>query len=85
MGCFSLQWLEQLLVYCIIIFAVIAIIRLVVPWVLDQVGVPLIGQVVNILLWAFVCIIVIYVVFALLSCLLGGGGGLGSLLPPGHR
>jgi hypothetical protein len=84
MGCFSLQWLEQLLVYCIIIFAVIAIIRLVVPWVLDQVGVPLIGQVVNILLWAFVCIIVIYVVFALLSCLLGGGG-LGSLLPPGHR
>ena len=84
MGCFSLQWLEQLLVYCIIIFAVIAIIRLVVPWVLDQVGVPIIGQVVNILLWAFVCIIVIYVVFALLSCLLGGGG-FGSLLPPGHR
>lgn len=83
MGCFSLGWLEQLLVYCIIVFAVIAIIRLIVPWVLSQVGVPILGQVINIILWAIVCIIVIYIVFSLLSCLLGGGGL--SLLPPGHR
>jgi hypothetical protein len=54
-----------------------------VPWVLAQIGIPLIAQVINIVLWAVVCIFVIYIVFALLSCLLGGGGGL-SMLPP-HR
>lgn len=82
MGCFTLGWLEQILVYCVIVFAVIAIIRLLVPWVLRQIGVPIIGQVINIILWAIVCIIVIYIVFALLSCLIGGGGL--SLLPPRH-
>ena len=81
--CFSLAWLEQFLVYCIIVGAVIAIIRLIVPWVLAQIGIPLIAQVINIVLWAVVCIFVIYICFALLSCLLGGGGSL-SLLPP-HR
>ena len=84
MSCFSLQWLEQILIYLVCVGAVIAIIRLIVPWVLEQIGIPLVGQVINIILWAIVCILVIYIVFALLSCLLGGGG-LGSMLPPGHR
>jgi hypothetical protein len=82
MGCFSLQWLEQFLVYCIVVGAIIAIIRLLVPWVLDQLGIPLIAQVINIVLWAVVAIFVIYICFALISCLVGGGGL--SLLPP-HR
>lgn len=82
MGCFTLAWLQQFLVWCIIVGAVIAIIRLVVPWVLSQVGIPLIAQVVNIILWAIVAIFVIYIIFALLSCLMGMGGI--SLLPP-HR
>lgn len=77
-----MSWLEQFLVYCIIVAAVIAIIRLIVPWVLAQIGIPLIAQVINIVLWAVVCIFVIYIAFALLSCLIGGGGL--SLLPP-HR
>ncbi len=77
--CFTLGYLEQLLVWLVMLGAVIAIIRLVVPWVLAQVGIPLVGQVVNIILWAIVCIIVIYIVFALLSCL----GGF-SLMPPHH-
>jgi hypothetical protein len=82
--CFSMQWLEQFLIYCIVVGAVIAIIRLIVPWVLAQVGIPLLAQVINIVLWAIVCIFVIYIVFALLSCLIGAGGGGLSLLPP-HR
>ncbi len=82
MGCFTLQWLEQFLVWCIIVGAIVAIIRLVVPWVMSQVGIPLLGQVVNIVLWAIVCIFVIYIIFALLGCVVGMGGI--SLLPP-HR
>ncbi len=77
----SLAGPSILLVYLIILGTVIAIIRLVVPWVLAQVGIPIVGQVVNIILWAIVCIIVIYIVFSLLACL----GGSVSLLPPGHR
>ena len=73
-SCFSLEWLEQVLVWCVIVGAIIAIIRLIVPWVLAQIGIPLIGQVLNIILWAVVCIIVIWIVFAMLSCLIGMGG-----------
>ncbi len=76
--CFSLASLESLLVWLIIVGAIIAIIRLVVPWVLSQIGIPIVGQVLNIVLWAVVCIIVIWIVFALLSCLIGSGG----LTPP---
>jgi hypothetical protein len=72
--CFTLEWLEQLLVWCIIVGAIIAILRLVIPWALAQIGIPLIGQVINIVLWAIICIIVIWIVFALLSCLIGMGG-----------
>jgi len=79
--CFSLPWLEAFLVYCIIVGAVIAILRLVIPWVIGQLGIPLVGAVLNIVLWAVVAIFVIYICFALISCLIGGGGF--SLLP--HR
>ena len=80
--CFTLGWLQQFLVWCVIVGAIIAIIRLVVPWVMAQVGIPLLAQAINIILWAVVCIFVIYIIFALLSCLVGMGGV--SLLPP-HR
>jgi len=78
--CFSLPWLENFLVYCIIVGAIIAILRLVIPWVIGQLGIPLVGQVLNIVLWAVVCIFVLYICFALISCLIGSGGGF-SLLP----
>ncbi len=71
-GCFSIAWLEQFLVWLVIVGAIIAVIRLVVPWVLAQVGIPLVGQVVNIILWAVIVILVIYLCFALLGCLGGG-------------
>ncbi len=79
--CFTLAWLEQLLVWLVIVGAVISILRLVLPWVAAQIGIPLVGQVISIILWAVIVILVIYVCFALLSCL--GGGGFPPLLP--HR
>lgn len=70
--CFSLPWLEQLLVWLVIVVAVIMVLKLVVPWVAAQLGVPIVAQVLNIILWAVVLIFVIYFCFALLSCLGGG-------------
>ena len=84
--CFSMQWLEQLFIYVIVVGAIIAIIRLLLPMVFAQIGGPanVIGQVINIILWAIIAIFVVYICFALISCLLGAGGGGLSLLPP-HR
>ena len=70
--CFTLTWLEQLLVWLVIVCAIIAILRLVLPWVAAQLGIPLIAQVINIVLWAVVVIFVIYFCFALIGCLAGG-------------
>ena len=71
--CFSIGWLEQLLVWLIIVCAVVAVLRLIVPGVAAQLGVPVIAQVLNIILWAIICIFVIYFCFALLACVGGGG------------
>jgi hypothetical protein len=82
MSCLSLAFIEQLLVYCVVLMAAFAIIRLVVPWALSKFGgdFAIVGQVINIILWCVVIILIIYIVFALLACLMGGGGL--SLLPP---
>jgi len=72
--CFSLGWLEQLCVWIIIVSAVIAVIRLLIPWLGSLIGVPIVVQIINIALWAIVAIMAVYIIFALLSCLLGGGG-----------
>lgn len=72
--CFTLGWIEQLLVWLVIVCAVIAILRLLLPWVAAQLGIPILAQVIQIVLWAVIVIFVIYFCFALLSCL--GGGGL---------
>jgi len=72
--CFSLGWLEQLIVWLIIVFAVVALIRLLVPYLAGLIGIPLVAQIINIVLWAVVAIMCVYIIFALLSCLLGAGG-----------
>lgn len=74
MSCFSLGWLEQVLIWIIIVVAIISIIRLLVPFLLSLIGLPIVGAIINIILWAIVAIMCVYIIFALLSCLLGGGG-----------
>lgn len=83
MGCFGLQWLEQLFIYIIVVCAIIAIIKLLLPLVFAQLGGPgsVLVQIINIVLWAVIACFVVYIAFALISCLLGGGGL--SLIP--HR
>ncbi len=87
MGCFSLGWLEQVLINLVIICAIIAILKLLVPLLVGLLsplmggGAAIIGQIITIILYAIVAIFVIYIVFGLIQCLVGAGGF--SLLP--HR
>ena len=76
--CFSLGWLGQLLIWIVIAVAIFAILKLLIPWVLAQLGAAgsIIAQVINIVLWAVVVIFVIYICFDLISCLIGMGGGM---------
>jgi hypothetical protein len=74
--CFSLGWIAQLCIWLIVVFAVVQIIRLLLPYLLGLIGIPLIGQIISIVLWAVVAIMCVYIIFDLLACLLGAGGGL---------
>ncbi len=80
MACFSLQWIEQLLIWLVILVAVFVIINLLIPFVLSQAS-GILGQGVNIVVaalrivfWAVVVIMVIIICFDLISCLIGHGG-----------
>lgn len=72
--CFSLAWLQGLCIDLVIIFAVVAIIKLLVPLLTSMIpGGGVVGQIITIVLWAIVAIFVIYIIFGLLSCLMGHG------------
>jgi len=73
MTCFNLAWLEQLLIWLVVIGAVVALIKLVVPLAtsaLGSAGAVLLGAL-NIVIWAIVAIAVIVLVFELLACVVG--------------
>ena len=76
MGCFSMAWLMQLCIWVVIVIAVWRIFNLVLPWLLAQIGVPFIVSVIQIVIWAVIAIMCIYIIFMILGCLLGSGGGL---------
>jgi hypothetical protein len=76
MACFGLGAVEQLLVWLIIVIGIVAIIRLLVPFLDNMTGIPIIGRILEIILWVIVAIMILYVIFGLLGCLFGSGGGL---------
>jgi hypothetical protein len=78
--CFTLGWFEQLLIWFVIVAAIVALLRLLVPWIAGEIGIPLLAQALNIVLWAVIAVMAIYIIFALISCLLSMGGGF-PLLP----
>jgi hypothetical protein len=70
MSCFSAAWFVNLLVWLIVICAVVAIFRLVLPTVLGWLGVAgtLVMQVLNIILIAFVLIVLVWFCYDILTC-----------------
>ena len=80
MGCMSLAWVLQLCVWIVIVVALVSILRIVIPWVASWAGLPgPVLAIINIIIWAVICIAALYIIFELLSCLLGGGIGLPRL------
>ena len=76
-GCFTIGWVEGLLIDLVWIAAVVAIIRILIPWLAGLIGIgPPVMQIVNIILWAIIAVWVIYLVFGLLGCIAPGGAGL---------
>ena len=71
MGCFSLAWVEQLLIWLVVIAAVVALVKLLVPLIVGPLGVAgaTVVSALNIIIWAIVVIAVIILLFDLLSCL----------------
>jgi len=69
-ACFSLGWLEQLLIWLVVIAAVVALVKLIVPMIVGPLGVAgsTVVQALNIVIWAIVAIAVIVLVFDLLAC-----------------
>lgn len=71
--CFDLHWVMTVLIWLVVIGAVIAIVRLLLPQVLANFGAAgtLVLQILNIVIWASVLIAIIIFAFELISCLVG--------------
>ena len=71
--CFSLAYLESLLIWLVIVAAIIGILRLLLPFILTQLGVGggVIMGAINIVIWAVIAIFVVMVCFSLIGCLGG--------------
>lgn len=73
--CFGLAWIEQVLIWIVVVCAIIALLRLLVSFVLPKLGlggeiVSFVVRAVWILIWAIVCIAAIIFIFDLIACLL---------------
>lgn len=83
MQCFSLAFIENLLIWLVVIIGIVAIVQLVIPKLMSLVGASpdggIVFQIIRIVVWVVLAIAIIFFVFDLLSCLLGSGGGFGRL------
>lgn len=74
--CFSMEWLKDILIFCIVIGAVILMLKVIVPYAVSKMGIALgegwnvILTVFRIFLGALIAIVVVLVCFELISCLL---------------
>ena len=71
--CFSLGWIENLLIWLVVICAIVAVIKLLLPYIVGQLGTPgaIVVRVLSIIGYAMVLIFVIILAFDLLACLVG--------------
>lgn len=85
--CFTLEWLKAVLIWLVIICAVVACLKILIPWVLGKLStfpflteaIGIITKILWIIIYAVVVIFVIYVCFDLIQCLMSYSGGLPSL------
>jgi hypothetical protein len=72
--CFDLAWFENLLIWLVIIFAIIAVFKLLLPLVFSRMGMAgeIILRIINIGVWAVITIFIIIIAFDLITCLSAG-------------
>jgi hypothetical protein len=73
--CFGLGWVENLLIWLIVVCAIVALLRLLISFVLPRLGMEaeimaVVIRAITIVIWAMVCIALVYFVFELIACLL---------------
>src|SRR5262245_59155765 len=66
--CFTLGWLVSFAIWLIIVIAIYKIMEILLPWLASKTD-PIVAQVGKIVLWAIMCIIVLYIIVELISCL----------------
>jgi hypothetical protein len=73
--CFDLTWFENLLIWLVVIFAIIAVVKLLLPLVFSRMGFAgeIILRIINIAIGAVVTIFIIIIAFDLFSCFSAGG------------
>lgn len=81
MACFSLEWLENLLIWVLVILFVVAVINLILPRILaafgpSPPGADVVLTVLRYLVWTIVAIAVVIFIFDLIYCAVGGGAHL---------
>ncbi|HXC76861.1 MAG TPA: hypothetical protein VNU19_07410 [Candidatus Acidoferrum sp.] len=80
--CFSLEWIEHLLILAVVITAIVLILQAIISFVLPKLpgmfaeAVGLITTIIKIVIWAIIIIALIYFAFSMISCLWGMAGGL---------
>jgi hypothetical protein len=67
--CFSLAWIEQILIWAVIVVAVVAIIKILIALVLPQLGWGG-SAIMNIVMWAVIANFVLVICFDLIGCLI---------------
>ena len=84
MGCFSLGFWENICILIVLIIAAYRLFGLISPFLLQFLP-AIVVAIIQIVIWAAVAIFCIHVIFDLISCLTGSGGGLGLNFPrAGH-
>lgn len=73
MSCFSISWIENVLIWLVVIGAIVAIVRLLLPHIVGPLGAigSVVMQALYIIIWAIVIIAIIVIVFDLLACAIG--------------
>lgn len=74
MSCFSPGMIESLLIDLVWIAVIVGLVRIVLPYILAQLGVggDIILRAINLIMWGILVIFAIVIVFNLLGCLGGG-------------
>ncbi len=75
--CFGAAWIENLIIWVICIAILVGLLKIVLPWVLAQLGVAggMVMQAINIIVIGFVCIAIVVIAFDLFSCMHFGSPG----------